>query len=168
MAPRAKVTLRAALAATALTGLLAACGATLEQASAEKQIAGRLSTQFAIPPPKVTCPPRVPATVGHSFRCTLELAGRSVGVDATVTAGNGRFDVSLSQLVLSSSRATSTLARDLSAKTGKPTRVSCATGRVIVVQKGERLSCTAQQGKVSLPLSVVFVDSRGDLHYSLG
>lgn len=148
---------------------LASCGATLDQASAARQIARRLSAQFAIPPPRVTCPKGVAATAGQSFHCTVRLAGHQVGVDAKVTGAGGSFDVvSLTRVVLATSRTTRTLAHEVSAKTGSPTSVHCATAGVIVVEKGERLSCTASQGGVSRPLKVLFVDSKGDLTYSLG
>ena len=89
----------AALATAAIAGCGGddgGSGGDLDRDALEQDIAQRLAQATNSPTPTVDCPSDLPASVGATIRCRVDVSGSSYGVTVTVKStegGSAQYDV---------------------------------------------------------------------------
>jgi hypothetical protein len=86
----------------------------------------------------VACPAGIQRARGVSFRCTVQLPGTFLVVDAKQTDGNGTIDLSTQQALI----PTQSLRDFISQNASLPATIDCGPGPFRVANAGQTIDCS--------------------------
>ncbi len=152
--------------------VLVACGAArLDTTEMRSQIASTLRTRYApASVGAVTCPGKVRARKGASFRCTVDVGGVPVAVTVKQTDAEGSLSLSTDKAVIVVAKVHDDLTHQLQAAYRSdsgvpPVTVDCGPDEVQVLAVGAHLRCTAATPAGSLAYQVRVRDTAGTVEY---
>lgn len=150
------------IAAAALASTSVAACTKYEREKLELAIVGaQKSKQW--PLSRVTCPPEVELRKGDTFTCQIHFSdGQQVDAEVLQEDDGGNFSWQVKSRVSLMGEVTDRVTRQLPASAAGA-EVSCGERAVLVVRKGEQLSCTAKTATQTLELDVRVEDDEGKL-----
>jgi hypothetical protein len=141
------------------------CGTkTLDTHQAEGQARTAIAQGSGAQVSSVTCPPKVAAKAGATFKCTAMGADGSA-VTVLVTQKNGGGDLHFSDPHLwHSGPAVQVIQRRLAQQTGKTVDVKCPD--LVDVHKGTIVTCRVRTGSgATRKLALKFTDDKGSFRF---
>jgi hypothetical protein len=141
------------------------CGTkTLDTHQAEAQARTAIAQGSGAQVKSVTCPPKIAAKAGSTFKCTATGADGSA-VTVLVTQRNGSGDLHYSEPHLwHSGSAVPVIQRQLARHTGKPVAVRCPD--LVDVHKGTVVVCRVRTSAgAAQKLTLRFTDDKGSFRF---
>ena len=145
----------AAVAAVALAG----CTKELDVSKPERAIGREVEQAYGVDVVKVTCPDKIKAQAGATFRCVIELKEDRLTANVTQTDDNGGLSFKLAEQILTLRSVASAINRQYNS-----TSVDCGKRTYWVSTPGATFRCVAKDNTGATGTIVVTIrDTQGNI-----